>query len=242
MKQSLKEEIKKNSIFIPILLAGIVALVIIIDMHFLQRQAVRSSAHEQAKSILGILSRVRSLYTSEVVQKLQTSGIVASHNYHLFHNQIPLPATFSMMIGQENSGFQVRLYSNDPFPWRVNSEGGPQDEFEKKAIDFLTVNPEKSYFEEEIRDGQRSYRFAIGDLMNSGCVNCHNSHPDSPKKDWETGDLRGVLSAKIPLAEIDIQILKRIKNSLFLYLCSIGIAVFLFLEFIRWIAKNKVKN
>jgi PAS domain S-box-containing protein len=35
--------------------------------------------------------------------------------------------------------------------------------------------------------------------MKTSCVSCHNSHPDSPKKDWKEGDLRGVLEFIRPI-------------------------------------------
>src|SRR4029453_5967632 len=37
------------------------------------------------------------------------------------------------------------------------------------------------------------------DLMRPGCVNCHNTHADSPKMGWKTGDVRGVLEIILPL-------------------------------------------
>ena len=27
--------------------------------------------------------------------------------------------------------------------------------------------------------------------MQEACVTCHNNHPDSPKKDWQVGDVAG---------------------------------------------------
>ena len=35
--------------------------------------------------------------------------------------------------------------------------------------------------------------------MRPSCVNCHNTHPTSPKTDWKTGDVRGVLEVILPL-------------------------------------------
>ena len=29
-------------------------------------------------------------------------------------------------------------------------------------------------------------------MMDAPCVGCHNSHPDSPKRDWKVGDVRGI--------------------------------------------------
>jgi adenylate cyclase len=34
-------------------------------------------------------------------------------------------------------------------------------------------------------------------IMGQACVNCHNSHPESPKKDWKVGDVRGIQEVTI---------------------------------------------
>ena len=38
--------------------------------------------------------------------------------------------------------------------------------------------------------------------MGPACVSCHNSHPESPKRDWKVGDVRGIqeLSITQPIA------------------------------------------
>ena len=35
-------------------------------------------------------------------------------------------------------------------------------------------------------------RLAAPVLMGAACVNCHNAHPESPKRDWKVGDVRGI--------------------------------------------------
>jgi CheY-like chemotaxis protein len=35
--------------------------------------------------------------------------------------------------------------------------------------------------------------------MREACVNCHNSHPQTPKNDWRVGDVRGVVEVSVPL-------------------------------------------
>ena len=35
--------------------------------------------------------------------------------------------------------------------------------------------------------------------MQTGCVSCHNSHPQSPKTDWKEGDVRGILEVILPV-------------------------------------------
>ena len=42
-------------------------------------------------------------------------------------------------------------------------------------------------------------RFAVADVMTSeSCVACHNTHPNSPKKDWKLGDVRGAAAGGHP--------------------------------------------
>src|SRR5262249_3024979 len=51
-------------------------------------------------------------------------------------------------------------------------------------------------------NGIETVRVALPDRMTSQtCVDCHNTHPDSPKKDWKLGDVRGVLEVSISIAE-----------------------------------------
>src|SRR6266568_4707681 len=34
-------------------------------------------------------------------------------------------------------------------------------------------------------------------VMGTTCVACHNTHPDSPKRDWKVGDVRGIQEVAI---------------------------------------------
>ena len=49
-------------------------------------------------------------------------------------------------------------------------------------------------------NGRASVRVAIADRMTTeACVTCHNTHPDSPKKDWKLNDVRGALEVVVPV-------------------------------------------
>src|SRR5262249_3669029 len=37
-------------------------------------------------------------------------------------------------------------------------------------------------------------------VMGPACVNCHNAHPESPKRDWKVGDVRGIQEITISQA------------------------------------------
>ncbi len=166
------------------------------------KQFVQDTLEHDAALYSEAIAEFRTLYTSEVVSRVKSHGIKITHNYKEHDRSIPLPATLSMELGQrigeKSSGTQVRLYSDFPFPWRVD-EGGVRDSFQKEAIEALRQKPDVPFFRFEEIEGERYLRFATADIMRPACVGCHNSHPDTPKKDWMVGDVRGVLEITRPI-------------------------------------------
>ncbi|RFC36610.1 MAG: His Kinase A (phospho-acceptor) domain-containing protein [Candidatus Nitrotoga sp. SPKER] len=153
------------------------------------------------------LMELRSLYTSEVVDRVNGHSIEVTHDYLNKSGAIPLPATFSMELGRRisllGSGMVVRLYSNYPFPWR--KDGGAHDDFEQQALAALQANPQQPYYRFEEFQGRASLRYATADVMHAECISCHNTRPDSPKHDWKVGDVRGVLEIIRPLDSVVAQ-------------------------------------
>ncbi|MDH3271748.1 MAG: DUF3365 domain-containing protein [Gemmatimonadota bacterium] len=156
-----------------------------------------------ADSYLRTLEAVRAVYTSEVVSRLPDS-VRVTYDYDRHEYAVPLPATFTMALaenlGASIEGFEVRLYSDHPFPFR-----GPAqlDDFERRALVSLRAAPDSAVSAVEGTGDTRVLRYARGDTMRAECVDCHNSHPESPKTDWEVGDLRGVLEVSVPLSSFD---------------------------------------
>src|SRR5262249_54672450 len=84
------------------------------------------------------------------------------------------------------------------FPWRPN--GGPRDEFERKALRRLRQSKgQETVHEFTELGGQRVVRYAQARVMERSCVECHSTHDQSPRKDWKVGDVRGVLEIIRPL-------------------------------------------
>ena len=126
----------------------------------------------------------------------KVEGIIVSHDYFNRPGAIPLPATYTIELGRRISADSpdtlVRLYSDYPFLHRQAS-GGAQDDFEREALNYLRQYPDSSFFRQEKFGDNRAFRYAEPVLMKPSCVACHNTHPDSPKKDWKVGDVRGVI-------------------------------------------------
>jgi hypothetical protein len=170
------------------------------------------------------LEQLRDQYTSEVVQRAAVHHVPATHSYRDEEGAIPLPATLvkdlGLRINKNRRGADVRLYSDYPFPWRAGS--GPADEFERDALAELRSNPDQPFYRFGEMDGIPVLRYAVADRMKPACVACHNSHPDSPKRDWKVGDVRGVLEIIRPLDEKVAQTRTRLKW-LFAIPVSIGV-------------------
>ena len=154
------------------------------------------------------IATVRSFYTSEVVHRARQAGMRVDHDFRDRENTLPLPATLVNVLGdqirQDQPGANIRLYSRYPFPHRRATE--QYDSFELDAIDQLERNSDKPFWRLENYRGRPSMRFAAADIMSATCVECHNSHPDSPKKDWKVGDVRGVVEVIVPVDDAKAQL------------------------------------
>ncbi|MBL8796485.1 MAG: protein kinase [Planctomycetia bacterium] len=170
----------------------------------LSEQLVRSSALESAAQQSEMLEEANNLYSAEVVNRVVSAGkgIVVTHDYRHNPDAIPLPATLTIDLGnhineKSKTGMQVRLYSD--FPFRSRKDGGPKDDFEHEALRRLRRNPTEPYYRFEDEDGRPVLKYATARRMRGTCVECHNRHPDSTKRDWKEDDVRGVLEIIRPL-------------------------------------------
>jgi HAMP domain-containing protein len=154
------------------------------------RQAAVASAIETVAQF----KTLRGYYTKNVIAKVKANGSIKPAIDHAgVANRVPLPATLihdlSQLLHQQNTS--IRLYSAFPFPNRKTRQ---LDDFQTEAWAQLSANPE-AVFTRQTRVGENTVvRVAIADTMSAkGCVGCHNAHPDTPKNDWQLGDVRGVL-------------------------------------------------
>ncbi len=152
-----------------------------------------------------LLSAVRSLYSRDVVDKLRDIGDVTISHDHVGNDKtIPLPATFTINLEKElkdrGSPSRIRLISDTPFPWREERE---LDDFERDALAYLADDPGE-VFERIDHEGEYLvFRSASAVVMFESCVSCHNSHPDSPRTDWQVGDVRGIQEVTVRTSAID---------------------------------------
>ena len=133
-------------------------------------------------------------------------------------------------IAEQGGQGETRLYSPYPFPWRQET-GGLRDEFAREAWEFFTQHANKPFFRFAEFNRGPALRYATADIMRSSCVNCHNTHPDTPKSDWKDGDVRGVLEVVLPLGDAIAQTRTGLRGTWILFgtLTVLGLAGLAFL-------------
>jgi hypothetical protein len=198
------------------LLAPAVALV---TLSLLSARLVRSSALESAAQQAELLEEANKEY-SRIVQRVEKAHFTVNKAVPPTPGTVPLsiPATFLHDVGQQLSltgrtGVKVRQYSDFPFPWRT--DGGPRDEFERTALKRLRqTKGAETVHEFTEMDGQRVVRYAQARVMVRSCVECHSTHDQSPRKDWQVGDVRGVLEIIRPLDKDEARVSKALRVAL----------------------------
>ncbi len=166
------------------------------------RQQVTEAAVERARAVAGQLAALREYYTDSVVRRLEGSGVRVSFSYASASGPaVPLPDTMIHELARvfsERGDRVVRLYSDHPFPFR--KEGGPRDAFEREAMERFRHGGGREMWRVVRYRGVLSVRYAVADVMSSRtCVECHNTAPFSPKRDWKVGDVAGVLEVIQPI-------------------------------------------
>ena len=159
---------------------------------------------EQVRADAGLISNIvhesRRVYSDEAVARLRDlDGVVVSNRYRDFDTGIPNPATFTLLLGERltTGKTAIRMYSDLPFK---NRHGRELDAFGKTALDSVRADPNTAHTSLEAGEGGKVFRFAGAMVMQESCVECHSTHPDSPKTDWNVGDVRGVLEVTQPLS------------------------------------------
>lgn len=132
----------------------------------------------------------RTVYAQHVVNRLEEQGVLHSKEKWENETALMLPAQFLLnsAIKSKRLGLNYRLISLYP----INPQNRPANEFEQNGLESVEVHPIRPYIKRS-KVGRKSFFRAIyPDIaVTRGCVDCHNGHPKSPKKDFVLDDVMG---------------------------------------------------
>lgn len=188
----------------PLWVSGLVALAITLlpisvwlDLRNLSDQNLRT----QAQTLNRVISVVRSYYAANVVGRIIAAGGQAHpmSNYEDRPGGIPIPATLSIELGDALGGegdVEYRFVSAYPF---ANRAPHRLDDFETASLAAFEraggVSPPITEIQGSVWN--RTITLAVPVVMGAACVSCHNIHPESPKRDWRVGDVRGIQTVSV---------------------------------------------
>lgn len=159
------------------------------------------SPEKVASFIHALLEANRTNYTDNVVVKLQKEGIEA-HEHWKDERGVPLPAQYLMESGRlaalKNLKFSFRLASLTPiYVWN-----GANSDLERLGLAAVEKQPDLPYFGFLTKDGTRYFQAIYPDFASSqACVDCHNKHPNSPRRDFKLNDVMGGIVITFPVGE-----------------------------------------
>ena len=159
-----------------------------------------------ADSLFTVMEADRAVYTKKVIKRIKAEGkIDATEEWEDSGNlHIPLPAQMFRMAAERakdskhnSAGFFYQLKS----PWPINKQNKPMTDVEKAGFDFVVANKgEAPFYSEETLNGKKYFTAIYADVgVSSACINCHNGHEDTPKTDFELGDVMGGVVLRLPL-------------------------------------------
>jgi hypothetical protein len=148
-----------------------------------------------------VMESDRTVYTRLIVNRLTLQDKVITASEHFEDEKaLVLPAQMfrfgSEMVAEKTEDFSYSLQSL----WAVNKQNMPRTDVEKAGLAFIAENPGERYYGEEELGGVKYFTAVYPDVaIAPACINCHNDHPDSPRRDFEIGEVMGGVVLRIPL-------------------------------------------
>ena len=148
-----------------------------------------------------VMSSDRTVYTRLIVNRLQNEeGVIKASEHFMDEKALVLPAQMfrfgAEMVAEETDAFSYSLLSL----WPINKQNAPVTDMEKEGLQYIVDNPGENFYGEEELGGITYYTAVYPDVaVATACYSCHNNHKDTPKDDFEAGDVMGGVVIRIPM-------------------------------------------
>lgn len=154
-------------------------------------------------SLFAVMKADRTNYTKMIIGRLGPAGAdsIKPHEYwEDLDNGAPLPAQMfrygAEAVSEMTGDFSYSLQSL----WPINAQNAPKTDLEKEGLQYIVDNPGKNFYGSEQLGDTTYYTAVYPDVaVATPCVACHNNHKDSPKTDFEMGDVMGGVVIRVPM-------------------------------------------
>jgi len=154
-------------------------------------------------SLFAVMNSDRANYTKLIVQRLGPNGagvIQPNEHWTEMADGAPLPAQMfragAEAVAAVTDEFSYSLQSI----WPVNKQNAPRTEVEKQGLQYVVDNPGENFYGTETLGEVTYYTAVYPDVaVSEACTKCHNEHKDSPKTDFQIGNVMGGVVIRVPL-------------------------------------------
>ncbi len=155
--------------------------------------------HVVAEYIHSVVQAERGIYATHVVERLQDLKVAVATEDWRARGALPLPAQMLQMAGQEIQGHGLGLRNRLVSLWPIYERNGPADEFERAGLEAVAKNPKEPYTGIITQGDTRFFKAVYADrAVTRACVDCHNGHHLSPKRDYKLYDVMGGIIISFP--------------------------------------------
>lgn len=144
-----------------------------------------------ARAVLATAKAFRTVYSQAVVDRTKKSGVIAKEDWTRDDHAVMLPAQFVQAAGFEIHDFELGLIGATP----LYAANLPKTPAESEALKRFAANPDVKVL--TFADGDQFKGLAADFAITQACADCHNAHPQSPRKDFRQGDLMGAIIIRL---------------------------------------------
>lgn len=165
-------------------------------------QGIEEDSGQISIAIVETVRTIRNYYTEFVVNDVIASTDIEVTDMHGTElGTIPIPATFLIEMNRGNISQDISIQLTSPYPFASRADRH-LDQFQQDAWNYFQTSDSDHYSVLEKKAGRMVFRSAAPDRMSQQvCVDCHNRHADSPMRNWEVGDVRGIIEVSLDVTE-----------------------------------------
>ncbi len=221
-----------------LLVIGISLFLIFIGVELISyqntKQEIKTSLQEQAEKVRSLLMAYRHVQqTAFLVNDIPLNDMTINF----------LPAYAIGRISEDYPNWDASGFSFNNVSDQPRNPRNTADKLELEAMDYFRANPTKKLlFEPFINDDKQYYLYARPIWIEKHCLKCHDKREDAPETirklydtawNYKLGDLRGILSIKLPTSTITDRAWSSFKQDIITQLIGFIVIFILILLLIR---------
>ncbi|CAA0121385.1 Uncharacterised protein [BD1-7 clade bacterium] len=154
-------------------------------------------------SLFAVMKADRTNYTKLIIQRLGPNGagvIKPDEHWKDLDNGALLPAQMFRAGAEAVSDLTTDFTYSLQSIWPINAQNAPKTPMEKEGLEFIAKNPGENFYGKETLGDVTYFTAVYPDVaVSEACTKCHNEHKDSPKTDFQIGEVMGGVVIRVPL-------------------------------------------